>query len=43
VSFLVSARARVAALGGRLVPTTAIVVQTLDRARLVEIEVVAAA
>jgi 2-iminobutanoate/2-iminopropanoate deaminase len=38
-----NARARVAALGGRLVPTTAIVVQTLDPAWLVEIEVVAAA
>jgi 2-iminobutanoate/2-iminopropanoate deaminase len=38
-----NARARVAALGGRLVPTTAIVVETLDPAWLVEIEVVAAA
>lgn len=36
-------RARVAALGGRLVPTTAIVVATLDPAWLVEIEVIAAA
>lgn len=34
--------ARVAALGGRAVPTTAIVVQTLSDAWLVEIEVVAA-
>lgn len=38
-----NARARVEALGGRLVPTTAIVVQTLDPGWLVEIEVVAAA
>jgi enamine deaminase RidA (YjgF/YER057c/UK114 family) len=38
-----NARARVEALGGRLVPTTAIVVQTLDPSWLVEIEVVAAA
>jgi enamine deaminase RidA (YjgF/YER057c/UK114 family) len=37
-----NAEARVAALGGRLVPTTAIVVQTLERDWLVEIEVVAA-
>ena len=37
-----NATARVAALGGRLVPTTAIVVQTLDSNWLVEIEVVAA-
>jgi 2-iminobutanoate/2-iminopropanoate deaminase len=36
-------RARVAALGGRVVPTTAIVVQTLSDAWLVEVEVVAAA
>lgn len=35
--------ARVAALGGRAVPTTAIVVQTLRDDWLVEIEVVAAA
>lgn len=35
--------ARTAALGGRVVPTTAIVVQTLSEAWLVEIEVVAAA
>jgi enamine deaminase RidA (YjgF/YER057c/UK114 family) len=38
-----NARARVEALGGRPVPTTAIVVQTLDPSWLVEIEVVAAA
>jgi len=37
-----NARARVAALGGRLVPTTAIVAETLDDTWLVEIEVVAA-
>lgn len=36
-------RARVAALGGRGVPTTAIVVATLDPGWLVEIEVIAAA
>ena len=36
-------RARIAALGGRFVPTTAIVVATLDPAWLVEIEVIAAA
>lgn len=35
--------ARVAALGGRAVPTTAVVVQTLSESWLVEIEVVAAA
>jgi 2-iminobutanoate/2-iminopropanoate deaminase len=35
--------ARVAALGGRRIPTTAIVVQTLEDDWLVEIEVVAAA
>jgi 2-iminobutanoate/2-iminopropanoate deaminase len=35
--------ARVAALGGRAVPTTAIVVQTLSDAWLVEVEVIAAA
>lgn len=35
--------ARVAALGGRPVPTTAIVVQTLESDWLVEIEVIAAA
>jgi 2-iminobutanoate/2-iminopropanoate deaminase len=38
-----NAAARVAALGGRLVPTTAIVAQTLADDWLVEIEVVAAA
>jgi len=37
-----NARARVAALGGRAVPTTAIVAQTLDPGWLVEIEVLAA-
>jgi 2-iminobutanoate/2-iminopropanoate deaminase len=35
--------ARVAALGGRTIPTTAIVVQTLDSEWLVEIEVICAA
>ena len=35
--------ARVAELGGRIVPTTAIVVQTLDPDWLVELEVIAAA
>lgn len=38
-----NAEARVSALGGRLVPTTAIVVETLVSDWLVEIEVVAAA
>ncbi|GAA1517672.1 RidA family protein [Dactylosporangium maewongense] len=38
-----NAAARVAALGGRVVPTTAIVAQTLDTNWLVEIEVIAAA
>lgn len=38
-----NAAARVAALGGRLVPTTAIVVGTLSERWLVELEVVAAA
>nr|WP_062341060.1 RidA family protein [Herbidospora sakaeratensis] len=38
-----NAAARVEALGGRPVPTTAIVVQTLDPAWLVELEIVAAA
>lgn len=38
-----NATARVAALGGRVVPTTVIVVETLVRDWLVEIEVVAAA
>jgi 2-iminobutanoate/2-iminopropanoate deaminase len=39
----VNAAARVAALGGRAVPTTAIVVETLERDWLVELEVIAAA
>lgn len=38
-----NAAARVAALGGRTVPTTAVVVQTLVSEWLVEIEVIAAA
>lgn len=38
-----NAKARVAALGGRLVPTTAIIVETLEADWLVEIEIVAAA
>ena len=38
-----NAAARTAALGGRLVPTTAIVAQTLVSEWLVEIEVIAAA
>jgi len=38
-----NARARLAALGARAVPTTAIVVQTLRPDWLVELEVVAAA
>ncbi len=38
-----NAAARVAALGGRLVPTTAIVAQTLSEDWLVEVEVVAVA
>lgn len=38
-----NAEARVAALNGRVVPTTAIVVRTLDENWLVEIEIVAAA
>lgn len=37
-----NATARVAALGGRVVPTTAIVAETLDSSWLVEIEVIAA-
>jgi 2-iminobutanoate/2-iminopropanoate deaminase len=37
-----NAAARVAALGGRAVPTTAIVVQTLSPGWLIELEVVAA-
>jgi enamine deaminase RidA (YjgF/YER057c/UK114 family) len=39
----VNAEARIEALGGRLVPTTAIVVETLVSDWLVEIEVIAAA
>jgi 2-iminobutanoate/2-iminopropanoate deaminase len=38
-----NARARVAALGGRAVPTTAVIVGTLSDEWLVELEVVAAA
>lgn len=38
-----NAKARVAALGGRLIPTTAIVVQTLEDDWLVELEIIAAA
>ncbi|MCW5729540.1 MAG: RidA family protein [Alphaproteobacteria bacterium] len=38
-----NARARVEALNGRTVPTTAIIVQTLEANWLVELEVVAAA
>jgi 2-iminobutanoate/2-iminopropanoate deaminase len=38
-----NAAARVAALGGRAVPTTAIVVETLEADWLVEVEIVAAA
>jgi 2-iminobutanoate/2-iminopropanoate deaminase len=38
-----NAAARVAALGGRSIPTTAIVVQTLDSSWLIELEIVAAA
>lgn len=38
-----NAAARTAALGGRLIPTTAIIVQTLDPSWLVEIEIIAAA
>ena len=37
-----NAAARVEALSGRSIPTTAIIVQTLDQRWLVEIEVVAA-
>ncbi|MGQ0841812.1 RidA family protein [Actinokineospora sp.] len=37
-----NAKARVEALGGRLVPTTAIVAETLESTWLVEIEVIAA-
>ena len=38
-----NAKARVAALGGRRIPTTAIVAQTLESDWLVEIEIIAAA
>lgn len=38
-----NAAARIAALGGRAIPTTAIVVQTLSKDWLVEIEIIAAA
>jgi 2-iminobutanoate/2-iminopropanoate deaminase len=38
-----NAHARVAALGGRAVPTTAVVVQTLEPDWLVEVEIIAAA
>jgi 2-iminobutanoate/2-iminopropanoate deaminase len=38
-----NAEARVAALGGRAIPTTGIVAETLDGSWLVEIEVIAAA
>jgi 2-iminobutanoate/2-iminopropanoate deaminase len=38
-----NAKARLAALGGRRIPTTAIVAQTLESSWLVEIEVIAAA
>ncbi|MEV6300809.1 RidA family protein [Actinoplanes sp. NPDC051861] len=38
-----NAEARVRALGGRLIPTTAIVVQTLSDDWLIELEVIAAA
>jgi 2-iminobutanoate/2-iminopropanoate deaminase len=38
-----NAAARVAALGGRTVPTTAIVVETLEPEWLVEVEIIAAA
>jgi enamine deaminase RidA (YjgF/YER057c/UK114 family) len=37
-----NAAARVAALDGRVIPTTAIVVETLDSKWLIEIEVIAA-
>ncbi|WP_230859194.1 RidA family protein [Actinoplanes aureus] len=37
-----NAAARVAALGGRAIPTTAIVVQTLEKDWLIELEIVAA-
>lgn len=38
-----NARARIAALGNRRIPTTAIIVSTLDESWLVEIEIIAAA
>ncbi len=38
-----NATARLAALGGRLIPTTALVVQTLDETWLVELEIIAVA
>jgi enamine deaminase RidA (YjgF/YER057c/UK114 family) len=38
----VNGQVRVAALGGRVIPTTAIVVQTVGEGWLVEIEVIAA-
>ncbi len=38
-----NATARLAALGGRLIPTTALVVQTLDGTWLVELEIIAVA
>jgi 2-iminobutanoate/2-iminopropanoate deaminase len=38
-----NARARIEALGGRVVPTTAIVVETLEPDWLVEVEIIAAA
>lgn len=38
----VNAKARLAALGGRKVPTTVIVAQTLESTWLVEIEIIAA-
>jgi 2-iminobutanoate/2-iminopropanoate deaminase len=38
-----NARARVAALGARRVPTTAIVAETLEPTWLIELEVIAAA
>jgi enamine deaminase RidA (YjgF/YER057c/UK114 family) len=38
-----NAAARIAALGGRAIPTTAIVAQTLETEWLVELEVIAAA
>ncbi|MBO3737091.1 RidA family protein [Actinoplanes flavus] len=38
-----NAAARVAALGGRVIPTTAIVVQTLESDWLIELEIIAVA